>query len=138
MIFDLPHIWAGIIAFAILAYVALDGMDLGIGLIFPFLPGRDRRDVMMNSVAPVWDGNETWLVTRRRRPFRRFSTGLRYHYACALSTFDSHAAGASLSRVSFEYRWRAETKGLWDVAFFGGSFVAALCKASPLGHWSKV
>ena len=49
MIFDLPHIWAGIIAFAILAYVALDGMDLGIGLIFPFLPGRDRRDVMMNT-----------------------------------------------------------------------------------------
>ena len=62
MAIDLPFIWAAIIAFAVLAYVILDGFDLGIGILFPFFPEKRDRDVMMNSVAPVWDGNETWLV----------------------------------------------------------------------------
>ena len=62
MAIDLPFIWAGIIAFAVLAYVMLDGFDLGIGILFPSYPARDDRDLVMNSVAPVWDGNETWLV----------------------------------------------------------------------------
>jgi cytochrome d ubiquinol oxidase subunit II len=56
---DLPFIWAGLIAFAVLAYVVLDGFDLGVGILFPFVPGEANRDEMMNSVAPVWDGNET-------------------------------------------------------------------------------
>ena len=59
---DLPLIWAGIIAFGVLLYVVLDGFDLGIGILFPFAPPDDDRDQMMNSVAPIWDGNETWLV----------------------------------------------------------------------------
>lgn len=59
---DLPFIWAGIIAFAVLAYVILDGFDLGVGILFPFFPEKHEKDLMMNSVAPVWDGNETWLV----------------------------------------------------------------------------
>ena len=59
---DYPFIWAGLIAFAVLAYVILDGFDLGIGILFPFFKGEKNRDMMMNSVAPVWDGNETWLV----------------------------------------------------------------------------
>ena len=61
--FDLPLIWAAIIAFAILAYVSLDGFDLGVGILFPLVAEKaGHRDVMMNSVAPIWDGNETWLV----------------------------------------------------------------------------
>lgn len=62
MALDLPFIWAGLIAFAVLAYVVLDGFDLGIGILFPFFKETHERDDMMNSVAPVWDGNETWLV----------------------------------------------------------------------------
>ncbi len=62
MVIDLPFIWAGIIAFAVLAYVILDGFDLGVGILFPLFPDKHDRDQMMNSVAPVWDGNETWLV----------------------------------------------------------------------------
>jgi hypothetical protein len=62
MAIDLPFVWAGIIAFAVLAYVVLDGFDLGIGIVFPFFRNRRDRDVMTNSIAPVWDGNETWLV----------------------------------------------------------------------------
>ena len=62
MIFDLAFIWAGLIAFAVLTYVILDGFDLGIGILYPFARSEKDRDLMMNSVAPVWDGNETWLV----------------------------------------------------------------------------
>ena len=62
MEFDLAFIWAGLIAIAILAYVILDGFDLGIGILFPFLKSTGHRDQAMNTVAPVWDGNETWLV----------------------------------------------------------------------------
>src|SRR5690606_17828399 len=61
-LFDLPTIWAAIIAFAILACVVLDGFDLGIGILFPLFPVEEDRNVMTNSIAPVWDGNETWLV----------------------------------------------------------------------------
>jgi cytochrome d ubiquinol oxidase subunit II len=59
---DLAFIWAGLIAFAVLTYVVLDGFDLGIGILFPLARTGTERDMMMNSVAPVWDGNETWLV----------------------------------------------------------------------------
>jgi cytochrome bd ubiquinol oxidase subunit II len=59
MTLDLPFIWAGLIAFAVLAYVILDGFDLGVGILFPLVKGERNRDDMMNSVAPVWDGNET-------------------------------------------------------------------------------
>ena len=60
--FELSFIWAGIIAFAVLTYVILDGFDLGVGILFPFAKGERDRATMMNSVAPIWDGNETWLV----------------------------------------------------------------------------
>ena len=62
MSLDLPLIWAGLIAFAVLGYVVLDGFDLGVGILFPFFRTEAERDEAMNSVAPVWDGNETWLV----------------------------------------------------------------------------
>jgi len=59
---DLSLIWAVIIAFGVMMYVVMDGFDLGIGILFPFVKSEGERDVMMNTVAPVWDGNETWLV----------------------------------------------------------------------------
>ena len=62
MAFDLSVAWALILAFAIWVYVVLDGFDLGIGMLYPFFPEKRDRDLMMNAVAPVWDGNETWLV----------------------------------------------------------------------------
>ena len=59
---DLSLIWIAIIALGVLMYVVLDGFDLGIGILFPFFKDQHERDVMMNTVAPVWDGNETWMV----------------------------------------------------------------------------
>ena len=59
---DLPLVWSGLIGTAVLLYVLLDGLDLGVGILFPFAPSDKSRDRMMNSIAPFWDGNETWLV----------------------------------------------------------------------------
>ena len=59
---DLSIVWAVIIAFSIMMYVLMDGFDLGVGILFPFAPDEEVRDLMMNSVAPIWDGNETWLI----------------------------------------------------------------------------
>ena len=59
---DLTTVWAFIIAFAVFAYVVMDGFDLGIGILFPTFEVGPERDRAMNSIAPVWDGNETWLV----------------------------------------------------------------------------
>ena len=59
---DISLVWAGIIFFSVMMYVVMDGFDLGIGILYPFVADRYDRDVMMNTVAPVWDGNETWLV----------------------------------------------------------------------------
>jgi len=58
----LAYAWAGLLAIAVYIYVVLDGFDLGLGILYPFFPEKNDRDLLMNSVAPVWDGNETWLV----------------------------------------------------------------------------
>lgn len=60
--FWLPVVWAFLLGTAVALYVVLDGFDLGIGILFPIEPNEARRDTMMNSVAPFWDGNETWLI----------------------------------------------------------------------------
>ena len=92
--FDLPVIFAFIIAFAIFAYVVMDGFDLGIALLFPLMPAREDRDIMMNSVAPVWDGNETWLVLGGGRALRRLPARLRHPDAG-----DLHARDADVARA---------------------------------------
>ena len=81
---DLALIWAVIILVGIFMYVVMDGFDLGIGVLYPFFPNDHDRDIMMNTVAPVWDGNETWLVLggvqacwrRFRWPMQWFCTRL--------------------------------------------------------------
>ena len=98
MLFDLAFIWAGLIAFAVLAYVLFDGFDLGIGILFPFLDDEHDRDQAMNSVAPVWDGNETWLVLGGGGLMAAFPARLRRRDARALCAAHRHAAGARLPR----------------------------------------
>ncbi len=98
MILDLPVIWALLIAVAVFAYVVMDGFDLGVGILFPLVRGKVERDIMVNSVAPVWDGNETWLGFGRRRPVCGLPTGLRHPSSRALLAADLHAAGFGVSR----------------------------------------
>ena len=133
MSFDFPFIWAGLIAFAVLAYVVLDGFDLGVGILFPFVEGEANRDEMMNSVAPVWDGNETWLVLGGGGLFAVFPLA----YAVIMPALYAPIIGMLLALtfrgVAFEYRWKATRKYLWDFAFAGGSTVAAFFQGVALG-----
>ncbi|MFW2587270.1 cytochrome d ubiquinol oxidase subunit II [Sagittula sp. SSi028] len=133
MEFDLAFIWAGLIAFAVLVYVVLDGFDLGIGILFPFAKTEDDRDLMMNSVAPVWDGNETWLVLGGGGLFAVFPLAYAIVMPALYMPIILMLLALVFRGVSFEYRWRTGNKTGWNAAFFGGSLVAALCQGIALG-----
>lgn len=134
MIFDLAFIWAGLIAFAVLTYVVLDGFDLGLGILFPFAKSDSDRDLMMNSVAPVWDGNETWLVLGGGGLFAVFPLAYAVIMPALYMPITVMLLALVFRGVSFEYRWRTTRwKGVWDIAFFGGSLIAALCQGVALG-----
>jgi cytochrome d ubiquinol oxidase subunit II len=134
MIFDLAFIWAGLIAFAVLTYVVLDGFDLGLGILFPFAKSDGDRDLMMNSVAPVWDGNETWLVLGGGGLFAVFPLAYAVIMPALYMPITMMLLALVFRGVSFEYRWRTTRwKGVWDIAFFGGSLIAALCQGIALG-----
>jgi cytochrome d ubiquinol oxidase subunit II len=130
---DLAFIWAGLIAFSVLVYVILDGIDLGIGILFPFGRTEEDRDMMMNSVAPVWDGNETWLVLGGGGLFAVFPLAYAVVMPALYMPITLMLLALVFRGVSFEYRWRARNKTIWDVTFFGGSLVAALCQGIALG-----
>lgn len=132
---DLPLIWALLIATGILIYVLLDGFDLGVGILFPFAPSNKCRDRMMNSIAPFWDGNETWLVLGGGGLFAAFPLA----YSILLPAFYipiiSMLMGLILRGVSFEFRFKASERSrrLWDVSFHIGSLAAALSQGFILG-----
>ena len=131
---ELSTIWAGIIAFAVLTYVILDGFDLGIGILFPFAKTDKDRDVMMNSVTPVWDGNETWLVMGGGGLFAVFPMAYSVVMPAIYLPVIVMLLALVFRGVAFEYRWRTvRGRWLWDVAFHGGSTVAALCQGIALG-----
>jgi cytochrome d ubiquinol oxidase subunit II len=133
---DLPLIWAALLAVAVLAYVVLDGFDLGVGILFALEHADEDRDVMVNSVAPVWDGNETWLVLGGGGLFAVFPLA----YATIMPALYPSIIGMLLALVfrgvAFEFRFRAATRFgrlLWDTSFFAGSTAAAFCQGLTLG-----
>ncbi len=133
-ILDLPLIWGGLIATAVLLYVLLDGFDLGVGILFPFAPSDKCRDRMMNSVAPFWDGNETWLVLGGGGLFAAFPLA----YAIVMPAMYIPVIAMLLCLifrgVAFEFRFKAETsRYIWDHAFHFGSLGAAFCQGLILG-----
>lgn len=134
MVLDLPFIWAGIIATAVLLYVILDGFDLGIGILFPFVKEKANRDVMMNSVAPVWDGNETWLILGGGGLFAVFPLGYGIIMSALYAPITLMLLALIFRGVAFEFRWRTKRgEFLWDWAFAGGSTVAAFAQGIALG-----
>jgi len=134
MIIDYALIWAGLIAFAILAYVVLDGFDLGVGILFPFLKGVQRRDQAMNTVAPLWDGNETWLVLGGGGLFAVFPLAYAVVLPALYAPIMAMLFGLVFRGVAFEFRWRTNRwKTAWDMSFFLGSLVAALAQGISLG-----
>lgn len=131
---DLPLIWAGIIGTAVLLYVLLDGFDLGLGILFPFAPTDKCRDKMMNSIAPFWDGNETWLVLGGGGLFAAFPLA----YAVVMPAMYIPVILMLLCLifrgVAFEFRFKSnKSRVLWDYAFHFGSLGAALMQGMILG-----
>ena len=134
MSIDLTLVWAAIIVFAVFVYVVMDGFDLGIGILFPTFTVGHERDTAMNSIAPVWDGNETWLVLGGGGLLAAFPLA----YGVILSAFYAPIIAMLLALVfrgvAFEFRWRDPAhRGFWDIAFTGGSLIAALSQGIILG-----
>ena len=131
---DIPLIWAFIIAFSVFVYVVMDGFDLGLGILFPLFPKKADRDVMMNSVAPVWDGNETWLVLGGGGLFAAFPLAYAVLMPALYTPMIAMLIGLVFRGVAFEFRWRSQReRNRWDTAFFGGSLLAALAQGIALG-----
>src|SRR5690554_3117221 len=135
MALDYELIWALLIAVAIFAYVVLDGFDLGIGILFPSARSDIERGVMMNSVAPVWDGNETWLVLGGGGLFAMFPLAYSVLLPALYAPIIAMLIGLIFRGVMFEYRFKASEKSrrTFDIAFFAGSFVAAFAQGVALG-----
>ncbi len=134
---DISLVWAAIIFFSVMMYVVMDGFDLGIGILYPFVPDRYDRDVMMNTVAPVWDGNETWLVLGGAGLLAAFPLA----YAVVLSALYMPLIfmllGLIFRGVAFEFRFKAldHERHIWDKAFIGGSIIAAFFQGVALGAY---
>ena len=117
--------WVAILAISILLYVLLDGFDLGVGILFGLTPDEPRRRAMLSTVAPIWDGNETWLVVAGVVLWGAFPIV----YATLLSAFYLPLllmlAGLILRGVAFEFRYKTERlRWIWDASFAGGSLVS--------------
>ena len=130
--------WAVIISFIIMMYVLLDGFDLGIGILFPWIKHGQYRDIMMSSVIPVWDGNETWLVFGAAALYAAFPLA----YSVLLPTLYMPIMILLVSLifrgVAFEFRFKAQrSQFIWDIAFAVGSTVAAFIQGIILGTFVK-
>ena len=132
----LPLIWAGLIGFAVLAYVVMDGFDLGVGILFAVEGQSEERDVMVTSIAPYWDGNETWLVLGGGGLFAVFPLAYATIMPALYPLIIAMLLALVFRGVAFEFRFRTGSRlgrmG-WDLAFFGGSTLAALCQGLTLG-----
>jgi cytochrome bd ubiquinol oxidase subunit II len=130
----LPVIWAAIIGLAVALYVILDGFDLGIGILFPFAASERDRDQMMNSVAPFWDGNETWLVLGGAGMMVAFPLAYSIIMPALYLPVIFMLLALVFRGVAFEFRWIGVTsKPHWTFAFTAGSALAAFCQGVILG-----
>lgn len=135
-IYDLTIIWAGIIGFGIMMYVLMDGFDLGQGILFPFAPNEQARDTMMNSVAPIWDGNETWLVLGGAGLLAAFPLVYAVFLPALYIGVFLLLAGLIFRVIAFEFRFKAKTsKYLWSYSFSVGSIVASFAQGAVVGAY---
>lgn len=133
---DLSLIWIVIIAIGVFIYVVLDGFDLGIGILFPFIKDQQERDVMMNTVAPVWDGNETWMVLGGAGLFAAFPMVYSAVLSALYLPIILMVIALIFRGVAFEFRFKANrTKYLWDAAFIGGSVLSSFLQGVILGAY---
>jgi cytochrome bd ubiquinol oxidase subunit II len=130
----LPLVWASILALAVFLYVLLGGYDLGLGVLFPLAPSHEDRDAMMASVSPFWDGNETWLVLGGGGLFAAFPLAYSVMLPALYIPLILMLLGLILRGVAFEFRFKSSRyRWAWDLAFAGGSTIAALMQGGALG-----
>jgi cytochrome d ubiquinol oxidase subunit II len=133
-VIDLTVIWAWLIAFGIAFYVVMDGFDLGIGILFPLFRIGPERDQAMNAIAPVWDGNETWLVLGGGGLMAAFPLAYAIILPALYAPLIAMLLGLVFRGVAFEFRWRdSRHRRIWDAGFFAGSLTATLAQGIALG-----
>lgn len=131
---DLTLVWAFLIAFAVAAYVVMDGFDLGIGILFPLFKVGKERDQAINAIAPVWDGNETWLVLGGGGLMAAFPLAYAIILPALYAPLIAMLLGLIFRGVAFEFRWRdPDHRPFWDFGFFAGSVVATFAQGVTLG-----
>ncbi len=132
---NLPLIWYALLGTAIFLYILLDGFDLGIGILFPFAPSEKCRDRMMNSVAPFWDGNETWLVLSGGGLFAAFPPAYAVMMPALYIPVIAMLLGLIFRGVAFEFRFKASgwSRRVWNTAFHFGSLLAAFMQGMIIG-----
>ncbi len=132
----LSTIWAVIIAFSIIMYVLLDGFVLGMGILFPLAPDEEARDVMMNTGAPIWDGNETWLVLAGTTLLGAFPLVYTIILPALYIGVFLMVAALIFRGVAFELRFKSRrSRKWWNLAFAGGSAVAAFAQGAVVGAY---
>jgi cytochrome d ubiquinol oxidase subunit II len=132
---DLVPLWAGILGLGVFMYVLLDGFDLGVGILFPLAPDDRSRDAMMASVAPIWDGNETWLVLGGLALLAAFPLAFAIIIPAVYFPILFMLLGLIFRGVAFEFRHMSKRHRIWDASFFGGSIVATFAQGLVLGTY---
>ncbi|MDT8439524.1 MAG: cytochrome d ubiquinol oxidase subunit II [Wenzhouxiangellaceae bacterium] len=133
---DLTLIWVAIIGLGVFMYVLMDGFDLGVGILFPFAPDDESRDLMMNSVAPVWDGNETWLILGGAGLLAAFPLIYAVFLPALYLGVFLMLAGLIFRGIAFEFRFKShESRHWWDKSFSIGSTVAAFAQGAVIGAY---
>ena len=130
---DLVTIWSCLIGLAIILYVILDGFSLGVALLFRSTENEEERDILMSSIAPVWDANQTWLVFGGGALFVAFPTIYGVLFSALYIPLLTFVFGLIFRGVTFEFRANATRKGPWNTAFFLGSLVAVVAQGLTLG-----
>ena len=130
----LPVLWFGVIGFGVLMYVLLDGFDLGVGILYGFAPDREARNLVMNSIAPIWDGNETWLVLGSVGLMAAFPIAFAIIIPAVYFPVLIMLLALVFRGTAFEFRFRdAEHRTFWDHAFNYGSAIATFAQGVVLG-----
>ncbi len=129
----LIDVWAGLVGFAMILYVLLDGISLGVGLLFPAAADENERTTLMATISPVWDANQTWLVFGGAAIFAAFPVLFGVLASALYIPLMTFIMGLIFRGVTFEFRADATRKKPWDRAFFWGSLVAVLSQGTMLG-----
>ena len=131
---DLLPIWTTILALGVFFYVALDGFDLGVGMLYNFAPDRNARNLVMNSIAPIWDGNETWLILGSVGLLAAFPVAFAIIIPAVYFPILLMLLALIFRGLAFEFRYRdAEHRTFWDHGFAAGSALAAFAQGVVLG-----